>query len=150
MKALFISMSAMAVAASATPSPAADRIYERREGDLILTGFDGKTHWEVQAMCAGFHRATASWWVAKGKPDRARAEQVASARATNRVVLQLRRDRGLNDRSEAINLAAASEQVGWRVTQTALAKDGTDVDGEWNFWRSFCVRADQAFFRLGD
>lgn len=38
-------------------------------------------------MCAGFHRATASWWVAKGKPDRARAEQVASARATNRVVL---------------------------------------------------------------
>lgn len=150
MKALLIGAAVIAIAACATSSSAADRIYDHREGDLILTGFTGKTYWEVQAMCAGFHRATASWWTEKGRQDRARSEQIASAQATNRVVLQLRRDRGLADRNEAIRLAAASEQVGWRLTRTALEKDGVDVDGEWNFWRSFCVRADQAFFRLED
>ena len=125
---------------------AADRLYDRHDGDLILSDFEGKTYWEVQAMCAGFHRATASYWDGRGKTQKARLEQISAAQATNRVVLQLRRDRGINDRSEAIRLAAASEQVGWRVTSEALAKDDADQDGEWAFWRSFCVKADAAFF----
>jgi hypothetical protein len=130
----------------AAHADAADRIYDRRQGDLILTDFHGKAFWEVQAMCAGFHRATAAYWMDRGSTGQARSEKVASAQATNRVVLQLRRDRGITDRSEAVRLAAASEQVGWRATRKALDKDGADQDGEWNFWRSFCVQADQAFF----
>jgi hypothetical protein len=143
-------LAALAVIATltvATPSAAADRLYDRHDGDLILTDFEGKTYWEVQAMCAGFHRATAAYWLDRGKRDRARLEQIASAQATNRVVLQLRRDRGPMERNEAILLAAPSEQVGWRVTRAALSKDGVDQDGEWNFWRNFCVEADRAFFK---
>lgn len=139
-------LAGLVVLGLAVPAVAGDRLYDRRAGDLILTDFHGKTHWEVQAMCAGFHRATAAYWSEKGKRDRARREQVASAQATNRVVLQLQRDRGQIARNEAIELAAPSEQVGWRLTQSALAKDGPDEDGEWNFWRSFCVQADQAYF----
>lgn len=131
----------------AGPATAADRIYDRHDGDLILADFQGKTYWEVQALCAGFHRATAAYWLGQGKRDKARLEQIASAQATNRVVLQLQRDRGSMARSDAIRLAAPSEQVGWRVTHAALTKDGVDQDGEWNFWRNFCVEADRAFFK---
>jgi hypothetical protein len=146
MKATFTVLMCAAVVA-ATPAVAADRIYDRHDGDLILTDFDGKTYWEVQAMCAGFHRATASYWLDRGRSDRSRLEQIAAAQATNRVVLQLRRDRGLEDRAEAISLAAPSEQVGLRITRKALAKDGVDQDGQWAFWRNVCVKADKAWFK---
>lgn len=140
-------LAGLAILGAAAPAAAGDRLYHRQDGDLILTDFEGKTYWEVQAMCAGFHRATAAYWLDRGRRDRARLEQIASAQATNRVVVQLQRDRGAMERSEAIRLAAPSEQVGWRVTHAALAKDGADQDGEWNFWRNFCVEADRAFFK---
>lgn len=140
-------LAGLAILAVAPPAGAADRLYDRHDGELILTDFHGKTYWEVQAMCAGFHRATAAYWLERDKRDKARLEQIASAQATNRVVLQLQRDRGTMARSEAVQLAAPSEQVGWRLTLAALAKDGADQDGEWNFWRNFCVEADRAFFK---
>jgi hypothetical protein len=140
-------LASLAILGAAAPAAAADRIYDRREGELILADFHGKTYWEVQALCAGFHRATAAYWLDRGKRDKARLEQIASAQATNRVVVQLQRDRGFMERSEAVSLAAPSEQVGWRLTRAALAKDGADEDGEWNFWRNFCVEADRAFFK---
>ena len=130
----------------ATPALPADAVFDRRAGDLILHDFHGRPIWELQAMCAGFHRATAAYWTDKGRQDRARKAKVASAQATNRVVVQLRRDRQITVRDEAIRLAAAYEQVGWRVTRTALAKDGVDEDGQWNFWRSACDEVDRAFF----
>lgn len=141
-----VMLAGLVALASTQASSAADAAYDRRFGDLILHDFDGKAIWELQAMCAGYHRATAAYWTAEGRRDRARAAQVASAQATNRVVDQLSRDRGLTDRNEAIRLAAASEQVGVRVTQAALAKDRTSVDGQWNFWRTACMQADRAFF----
>ena len=139
-------LAVLSLLAAAQPAAGADRIYDRRFGSLILYDFDGRAIWELQAMCAGFHRATAAYWVERGRSDRARAARVASAQATNRVVLQLKRDRGIDSRNEAIRLAAASEQVGWRITRAALDKDDTSEDGQWNYWRSFCTEADRAFF----
>jgi hypothetical protein len=147
MIARLLAFASLAILGAATPAAASDRIYDRRDGDLILTDFQGKAYWEVQAMCAGFHRATAAYWLDRGRRDRARLEQIASAQATNRVVVQLQRDRGAIDRSDAILMAAPSEQVGWRMTHAALAKDGDGPDGEWNFWRNFCFEADRAFFK---
>jgi len=141
-----LALAALLAVAGAQPATAADRTYDRRFGSLILYDFDGRAIWELQAMCAGFHRATASYWSERGRRDRARAAEVASAQATNRVVQQLKRDRGIDSRNEAIRLAAASEQVGWRVTRKALAKDDTSEDGQWNYWRSFCTEADRVFF----
>ncbi len=139
---------ALSLAAAAQPASGADTVFKATYKDLMLEDFDGRAIWELQAMCAGFHRATAAYWTGKGRRDRAREAQVASARATNRVVHQLKRDRALGDRNEAIELAAPSEQVGWRITNEALAKDGVSQDGQWNFWRSACIEVDRAFFAV--
>ncbi|HYE43757.1 MAG TPA: hypothetical protein VEA15_10225 [Caulobacteraceae bacterium] len=142
----FLTCAAACALALAAPAAAADATFDRKAGDLILHDFHGRPIWELQAMCAGFHRATAAYWTGKARPDRARKAKVSSAQATNRVVVQLRRDRQITDRNEAVRFAAASEQVGWRVTGRALAKDGTDEDGQWSFWRSACDEVDRAFF----
>lgn len=141
-----LTLASVAALGAATPALPADATFDRRAGDLILHDFHGRPIWELQAMCAGFHRATAAYWTERDRPDRARRAKVASAQATNRVVVQLRRDRQIALRDDAIRLAAAYEQVGWRVTQTALTKDGVDEDGQWNFWRSACDEVDRAFF----
>ena len=43
-------------------------------------------------------------------------------------------------------MVTATSPPGWRTTNTALEKDGTDRDGQWNFWRNVCVEADRVFF----
>jgi len=145
MKHMTLALAGVLALASVSPAAAEDALYDKRFGSLILADFHGKAIWELQAMCAGYHRATASYFSEQGKRDLARRAEVASAQATNRVALQLKHDRGLS-RAEAIRLAAAYEQVGVRVTQRALAKDGHDQDGQWNYWKSFCADADRVFF----
>lgn len=127
------------------PASAGDRIFHNTDDESILTDFDGRAVWELQAMCAGHHRATAAYWKGRGKSERAHEARAASARATNDVVTQLRRDRAITDRNEAIRTAAAVEQVGYRLTEAALARDGVSPDGRWNFWRSVCLAAKRVY-----
>ena len=137
---------ALALALTAVgPSAAGDRIFHNTDEESILTDFDGRAVWELQALCAGHHRATAAYWNGRGRKDRSRTAQLSSARTTDEVVAQLRRDRGITDRSEAINTAAPAEQVGYRVTEQALARDGVAPQGRWNFWRSVCIAAKRVY-----
>jgi hypothetical protein len=122
---------------------AADLVYRNSDSASILTDFDGRAVWELEALCAGHYRATAAYWTARGKADRARAARVQSAAATNDVVSQLERDRGITDRNEALHVGAPVEQVGFRVTEKALARDAVSPDGEWNYWRSVCKAANR-------
>lgn len=124
---------------------AGDRLFVNTDDESILTDFDGRAMWELQAICAGHHRATAAYWQSRGRGDRADAARAQAAATTDDVVAQLRSDRGLTDRNEAVRTAAAVEQVGYRATQKALARDGVSPDGRWNFWRSVCVAAKRAY-----
>ena len=136
--------SALALSGAAA---AGDRLFVNTDDESILTDFDGRAVWELQAMCAGHHRATAAYWQGRGRADRARTARISSARATDDVVAQLRRDRNITDRGEAIQSAASYEQVGYRVTEQALARDGVSPDGRWNFWRSVCIAARRVYLQ---
>lgn len=147
MKSRFTVLMVAAALAAGGPAAAADRLFQNTDDESILTDFDGRAVWELQAMCAGHHRATADYWKGRARAERARAAQLSSAQATDDVVAQLRRDRAIADRDQAIGTAASYEQVGYRLTQQALARDGVSPDGRWNFWRSVCVAARRVYLQ---
>lgn len=141
---LYAAVLAFALALSGV-ADAGDRLFVNVDDKSILSDFDGRAVWELQAMCAGHYRATAAYWSTRGRAERSRAARLQAAAATDDVVAQLRIDRGLTDRNEAIRTAAAVEQVGFRASEKALARDGVSPDGRWNFWRSVCLAAKRVY-----
>jgi hypothetical protein len=133
-----------AIAAAAGPALAADLLFHAGDGEEILANFDGKPYWELQAMCAGHHGATANYFARQGERAKASASEAAGVAALNDAVRQIRHDRNL-DEAAATKVAEPIVQVGGRATAEALRTEGTRADGRWNYWRSFCIDAGTAF-----
>ncbi len=136
----------VATAGAAPAAAAADLIFTKDQGEEILSTFDGKPWWQMQAYCAGFHGATANYFDRQGERSRAKAAEAAGVDALNTAVRQLMRDRGVSA-AEATKLAESAVQVGGRTTAQALNQDGTASFGQWNYWRSFCIDAKAAYVR---
>ena len=146
MKTLRALVSAALIAAVSTPALAADLLFHAEDGEAILSNFDGRPYWELQAYCAGFHGATANYWDKKGEAAKAQASEAAGVAALNDAVRQLMRDRGLSA-ANAEKAAAPVVTIGGRTTAESLRSDGTISSGRWNYWRSFCIDAKAAFTR---
>ena len=134
------------VLAAASPALAADQIFHPEENEVILETFDGRAYWELQAMCAGYHGATANYLARRGDSVGAGASEAAGVAAFDDAVRLIRHDRGV-DANAATKLAEPVVQVGGRVTAKGLRQDGMAVNGQWNYWRSFCLDAKVAFNR---
>lgn len=132
------------LASAATPAAAGDLLFNADDGEVILSTFDGRPYWELQAFCAGFHGATANYYDQKGDASRAQAHESSGVSALNDAVGQLRRDRGISE-AEALRVAQGVVTVGGRNTAQELRADGTASHGRWNYWRSFCIDAKAAF-----
>lgn len=132
------------LASAATPAAAGDLLFNADDGEAILSNFDGRPYWELQAFCAGFHGATANYFDKKGDATRAQAHENSGVSALNDAVGQLRRDRGISE-AEAIRVAQGVVTVGGRTTAEHLRDNGTIPNGRWNYWRSFCIDAKTAF-----
>lgn len=146
MKTLRALASAALIAAAATPALAGDLLFQAEDGEAILSNFDGRPYWELQAYCAGFHGATANWFDKKGQVDKAKASEAAGVAALTDAVRQLMRDRGLSA-GDAEKAAAPVVTIGGRTTAESLRADGMISSGRWNYWRSFCIDAKAAFVR---
>ena len=146
MKTMRVLASALTIAAAAAPAIAGDLLYDKTQGEEILSEFHGRPYWEMQAYCAGFHGATANYWAKRGESARSKAAELSGVAAFGRAVAQIRRDRGI-DENGAVKAVEPAVQVGGRVTTQALREDGTISSGKWNYWRSFCIDADAAFVR---
>ena len=72
MKTLRALACAALIAAAATPAQAGDLLFRAEDGEAILSNFDGRPYWELQAFCAGFHGATANYYDRRGDPPRPR------------------------------------------------------------------------------
>ena len=131
---------------AASPALAADQIFHPAENEVILETFDGRAFWELQAVCAGYHGATANYFASRGDTAKANASEAAGVKAFAAAVRQIRHDRGV-DAPAATKLAEPIVQVGGRVTAKGLREDGMAANGQWNYWRSFCIDADVAFNR---
>lgn len=136
---------AMLVAA-ASPALAADQIFHAEDNEVILDSFDGRAFWELQAICAGHHGATANFLARRGETARASAAEAAGVAAFDDAVRQIRADRGIGA-NDATKIAEPVVQVGGRVSARALRADGMATNGQWNYWRSFCLDAKVAFNR---
>jgi hypothetical protein len=134
------------IAAAASPALAGDLMFHAEDGEAILSNFDGRPYWELQAFCAGFHGASANYFDRKGQGDKAKAHETSGVSALNDAVRQLRRDRGVSA-ADATSIAEPVLTLGGRKTAEALRNDGTVSNGRWNYWRSFCIDAKAAFVR---
>lgn len=132
--------------AAASPALAADQIFHPEESEVILETFDGRAYWELQAICAGHHGATANYFARQGERAKASAAEAAGVAAFDAAVRQIRHDRGI-DANAATKLAEPVVQVGGRVTARGLRENGLASNGQWNYWRSFCIDANIAFNR---
>ena len=132
--------------AAASPALAADQIFHPEENEVILDSFDGRAYWELQAICAGHHGATANYFARRGESARASASEAAGVAAFDDAVRQIRADRGI-DANAATRIAEPIVQVGGRLTAKGLREDDLASGGQWNYWRSFCIDAKTAFNR---
>lgn len=146
-----LAMAAMLLAA-ASPALAAEQIFHETDGPEILSDFDGKPIWQLQAVCAGFHGATANYYARTREPAKASASEAAGLAALNQAVAKIRRDRGL-DEAAATRVAEPIVTVGGRAIAEILREDGipaSGVAGRWNYWRSFCIDAKDTFNRVSN
>ena len=151
MKALRALGLASMIVAAATPALAAEQIFHKGDGPEILSEFDGKPLWQLQAVCAGFHGATANYYARMGETAAAKAAEAAGVAALNDAVIKIRRDRSLNQ-ADAEKVAQSIVVIGGRATAQILRSDGigTGPGNRWNYWRSFCIDAKDTFHRLSN
>jgi hypothetical protein len=147
MKSLRMLALATMVLAAAGPALAADQIYHKADGPVILDTFDGKPIWELQAVCAGFHGATANYYQRHGDTAAARASEAAGVMAFDEAVAKIRRDRDLSE-ADAAKVATPVVTHGGRSFAQALRRQGMDDQSRWNYWRSFCGDAQDTFRRI--
>jgi len=147
MKALRVLACTIAMLGAAAPAMAADLLFRAEGQPEILSTFDGRPYWEMQAYCAGFHGATANFWAKSGDAAKAKASESAGVAAFTRAVGQIRRDRGVTE-TAATQLAEGAVRVGGRITTDALKKEGAGP--QWNYWRSFCIDADAAYAKAAN
>lgn len=146
MKTMRAAVCSIAMLAAAAPAMAGDLLFQKDQGEEILSSFDGRPWWQMQAYCAGYHGATANYWAERGEAAKARASEAAGVDALNSAVSQLMRDRRI-DNAAATKLAEETVVVGGRTTAQALRAGGTVSNGRWNYWRSFCIDAKAAYIR---
>ena len=146
-----LALAAMLLAA-ASPALAAEQIFHEADGPEILSDFDGKPIWQLQAVCAGFHGATANYWARNRDPAKASASEAAGVAALDQAIAKIRRDRGL-DEAAATRMANSIVTVGGRAIAEILREDGipsSSAGGRWNYWRSFCIDAKDTFNRVSN
>jgi hypothetical protein len=140
---------AAALLAAASPAIAADQLFHAEDGPEILSTFDGKPVWQLQAMCAGFHGATANYWDKRGESAKAKASELAGVAALTDAVQKIERDRKVSE-TEAVAAANEIVTVGGKAVTEMLRVDGTSTTGRWNYWRSFCMDASDTFRRVSN
>ena len=149
LRTLACAMAALAVAAG--PALAAEQLFNKGDGPEILSDFDGKPLWELQAVCAGFHGATANSYQRNGDAAKASASEAAGVAALNDAVAKIRHDRSL-DEAAATRVAEPIVTTGGRAIAEILRADGASVrpDSRWNYWRSLCIDARSTFNRVSN
>jgi len=141
----------VALAVAAGPALATEQLFHKADGPEILSDFDGKPLWQLQAVCAGFHGATANYYQRNGEAAKASASEAAGVAALNDAVAKIRRDRNLDD-AAATKVAEPIVTVGGRAIAEILRTDGvpSNGSGRWNYWRSFCIDAKATFNKVSN
>ena len=95
--------------AAASPALAADQIFHPEESEVILETFDGRAYWELQAICAGHHGATANYFARQGERAKAEQKDMRDANTIRRDGAQARDDARARDAGERLR-----DDDGWR------------------------------------
>ncbi|MBX7247933.1 MAG: hypothetical protein K1X35_02665 [Caulobacteraceae bacterium] len=140
-------LACVAAIVAAGPAAAAEQVFHADDGPEILSTFDGKPLWQLQAMCAGFHGATANYYARVGETAKAKASEAAGLAALNDAVDKIEHDRNVTEK-EAMQTANQVVTVGGRAVAEMLRIEGTAPTGRWNYWRSFCIDARDTFHRV--